>query len=210
MCHQWPRICYVCRNHNPVLTSFMTYHRVYSKSYATGATCEVDTNLLSFWSTWVESQFYRGSCCSIFSFLCSALQISVCPFFLFSFCHCVVCPSIYGFWLPLWILQTFAFCNDPLKKRPHRKRHVWSSSMGCVVWKISIYRRVWNVFWVNLEWYWSKLILNWCLFLTISHFILKFEIFCHLVIALSALLRLITSDYPFGIFKLFLNILVVA
>jgi hypothetical protein len=24
------------------------------------------------------------------------------PFF---FCHCIVCPSIYGFWLPLWYLQ---------------------------------------------------------------------------------------------------------
>jgi hypothetical protein len=29
--------------------------------------------------------------------------LSFCPF---SFDHCVVCPSIYGFWLPLWYLQT--------------------------------------------------------------------------------------------------------
>ena len=29
----------------------------------------------------------------------------VCPFF--SFCHCIDCPSIYGFWLPLWYLQAF-------------------------------------------------------------------------------------------------------
>ena len=27
-------------------------------------------------------------------------------FCLFSFGHCVVCSSIYGFWLPLWYLQT--------------------------------------------------------------------------------------------------------
>jgi hypothetical protein len=27
-------------------------------------------------------------------------------FFLFAFGHCVVCPSIYGFRLPLWYLQT--------------------------------------------------------------------------------------------------------
>jgi hypothetical protein len=27
-----------------------------------------------------------------------------CPFY---FGHCVVCPSIYGFWLPLWHLQSF-------------------------------------------------------------------------------------------------------
>jgi hypothetical protein len=26
--------------------------------------------------------------------------------FLFFFCHCVVFSSIYGFWLPLWYLQT--------------------------------------------------------------------------------------------------------
>ena len=27
----------------------------------------------------------------------------------FSFDHCVVCPSIYGFWLSLWYLQTLQF-----------------------------------------------------------------------------------------------------
>jgi hypothetical protein len=29
----------------------------------------------------------------------------------FSFGHCVVCPSIYGFWLPLWYLQTLFNLN---------------------------------------------------------------------------------------------------
>ena len=29
---------------------------------------------------------------------------------LVSFCHCVVCPSIYVFWLPLWYFQTFCHC----------------------------------------------------------------------------------------------------
>ena len=29
--------------------------------------------------------------------------LSFCTFF---FGHCAVCPSIYGFWLPLWYLQT--------------------------------------------------------------------------------------------------------
>jgi hypothetical protein len=32
------------------------------------------------------------------------LWIVVFPFLLFSFGHCVVCYSIYGFWLPLWYL----------------------------------------------------------------------------------------------------------
>ena len=31
----------------------------------------------------------------------------VCSFVSFLFCHCIVCPSIYGLWLPLWYLQTF-------------------------------------------------------------------------------------------------------
>ena len=37
--------------------------------------------------------------CVCFVYRC----LSICPF---SFGHCVVCPSIYGFWLPLWYLQT--------------------------------------------------------------------------------------------------------
>jgi Ca2+/Na+ antiporter len=28
LCDKWPQICSVCRNHNPVLSSFMTYHQV--------------------------------------------------------------------------------------------------------------------------------------------------------------------------------------
>jgi hypothetical protein len=35
---KWPRICSVCRNHNPFLSSFMTYHRVCNKSNTTAAT----------------------------------------------------------------------------------------------------------------------------------------------------------------------------
>ena len=41
--------------------------------------------------------FQQCSCYSIFSFMCSVLQIVVCPFVFFSFSHCVVCPSIYRF-----------------------------------------------------------------------------------------------------------------
>jgi hypothetical protein len=28
LCHKWPRICSTYRKHFPVLSSFMTYHRV--------------------------------------------------------------------------------------------------------------------------------------------------------------------------------------
>jgi hypothetical protein len=34
---------YVCRNHIPILSSFMTYHRVCNKSNTTGAMCDAGT-----------------------------------------------------------------------------------------------------------------------------------------------------------------------
>ena len=36
-------ICSVCRNHNPVLSSFMTYYRVCKKRNTTGVTCGAGT-----------------------------------------------------------------------------------------------------------------------------------------------------------------------
>ena len=45
------------------------------------------------------------SCCSILSFLSNVLYI--CSWVRFSFGYCIVCPSIYTIWLPLWYLQTF-------------------------------------------------------------------------------------------------------
>jgi hypothetical protein len=68
MCYKWPRICSVCRYHNQVLSSFMTYQLVCNKNNTTGVTMEQE--LLTF----------RTSCCSIFSFLCSILYIFDCPF----------------------------------------------------------------------------------------------------------------------------------
>ena len=38
----------------------------------------------------------------VFIVFCKALLV----FYPFSFSHCIVCPSIYGFWLPRWCLQT--------------------------------------------------------------------------------------------------------
>ena len=44
----------------------------------------------------------------IFSFICMFVDrcLSFCTF---SFGHCIVCSSIYGFWLPLWYLQTLLY-----------------------------------------------------------------------------------------------------
>jgi len=44
------QICSVCRNHNPVLSLFMTFHWVYNKSNLTGATSEAEIAYL-FWNT---------------------------------------------------------------------------------------------------------------------------------------------------------------
>ena len=54
--------------------------------------------------------FQWGSCDSFFSFPCSILSVIVCPF---SFSHCIVRTSIYGFQLPLWYFQ---ICLLPYKK----------------------------------------------------------------------------------------------
>ena len=43
LCHKWPCICSICCNHNPVLSSFMTYHWVCNKSNTTCATCGAGT-----------------------------------------------------------------------------------------------------------------------------------------------------------------------
>ena len=54
--------------------------------------------------------FYCGSCYSIFSCMCMFCR-SLFVLCTFSFGHCVVCSSIYGFWLPLWYLQTLPHWN---------------------------------------------------------------------------------------------------
>jgi len=41
--YKWPRICSVCSNHNPVLSSFMTYHRICHKSNTMNVTLREGT-----------------------------------------------------------------------------------------------------------------------------------------------------------------------
>jgi hypothetical protein len=38
LCHKWPRICSIFSKHFPVLSSIMTYHRVYNWSNTTSST----------------------------------------------------------------------------------------------------------------------------------------------------------------------------
>jgi hypothetical protein len=94
LCHKWPRVCFAWRNHSVVLSSFITVHWVCNKSNAMCANRGAGTAAIS-------TCFWWESCCSIFIFFSfgSILYMIVC-----SFGHCIVCPSIYRFWLPFWYL----------------------------------------------------------------------------------------------------------
>jgi hypothetical protein len=176
------------------------------------------------------------------------IQILITP--LVSCGHCIVCSSIYGFWLPLWylvaivlsVLLRYTYSDYPVGI-------VWSlcclsfdiqilitplvSCGHCVVCSSSICR-----FWLPV-WYLVAIVLSvllryadsdypfgilwplYCLSFDIqilitplvscSHYIVCPSIYrfwlplWYLVaIVLSVLLRYTDSDYPFGIFKLFL------
>jgi len=104
--------------------------------------------------------------------------LSFCPY---SFGHCVVCPSIYGFWLHLWYLQTLIkrvlleeqvllILSEHLRSLPKLSGvHVAHSFVFCVVFCMS------------------------CL----SFFVIVFSV-----------TWFTSSDYLFGFFKLFLTVIV--
>jgi hypothetical protein len=68
LCHKWPRICSTCRKHIPVHSSFLTYHRVCYYINTTGATSGAGTAYPS--EHMISPPVFRGSCYSIFSFIC--------------------------------------------------------------------------------------------------------------------------------------------
>ena len=92
-------ICSVCHNYNPVLSSFMIYHRVCYKGYKTGATSGVGTVTLP--DHLDSSPVFSGVRVAQSLVFCVMLCISLLvPLSFFSCDHYIVCPSIYGFWLP--------------------------------------------------------------------------------------------------------------
>jgi chemotaxis signal transduction protein len=96
LCHKSPRLCSICRNHNPVLSSFMTYHRVCNQN-TTADTILVKHELFTIPEHLRSLPALAGSCI--------VLYIIVFWFHRLSFDHCVVCPSlIYAVWLPHWYL----------------------------------------------------------------------------------------------------------
>ena len=75
----------VYNNHNPVVSSFMTYHRVGSESTTTGATRGTRTGTRpDFTSGDRVARFQLSALC----FVDHCLSLSHFPF-----SHCIVCPS---------------------------------------------------------------------------------------------------------------------
>ena len=80
--------------HFLVLSSFMSYHRICNYINTTGATSRAVTAYPS------RAPEFTPSFMCMFCRCCFVLLY-------FFVCPCVVCSSsIYGFWLPLWYLQT--------------------------------------------------------------------------------------------------------
>ena len=124
------------------------------------------------------------------------------PFF---FCHCIVCPSIYGFWLPLWYRRA-SLCPFAL----------FILSLYCLsffyLWLL-ITSLVPSSFSLSLCAFSFVIVLSVRLLFTASDYL--FGIFKLLLsfcpfsffIVLSVVPLFTSSDYPFGIFKLFFVLL---
>ena len=85
LCHGWPRMCSACHGNFPGLSLFVTYRRICCWMDTTDATGGARAACPSGTPVFVPG-FWWGSC---------------------PFGHCVGYFSlIYGFWLPLWYLQT--------------------------------------------------------------------------------------------------------
>jgi hypothetical protein len=101
---QWPPICSTYRKHFTVLYSYMTYYWVCNYIITTSATSGSGFTDPSGVPEFIP--VFSGTPVT------RPLALYVCPvyrcfsFCTFSFRHYVVCSLIYGFWLPLWSLQT--------------------------------------------------------------------------------------------------------
>jgi hypothetical protein len=94
-----------CRNYNPIISSFMTYHRDSNKSKAMGSTCEAvvayPSGSSEFTPVFSKVRVVRSLVlCVVF---CRSLFVLL-SFFFWSLC----CLSFFGFWLfPSRCFQAF-------------------------------------------------------------------------------------------------------
>ena len=81
--------------------------------------------LLFIRSTWDHSWFYLNVLLNIqYSLQCSVIIVSFWDYSI-SFCHCIICPSIYSFQLPFWYFQTFPTSKEKYKiSKPESQLHL--------------------------------------------------------------------------------------
>jgi hypothetical protein len=101
--HRRPWLVSLCRNHNPALCSYVTYHWSVDKSYNTVGT---GTDYLSGASEFTSVCFVLAQSFVFCVVFCRSLFVLL---IFLSFGHCVVCPSIYGFWLPPLLSSKFSY-----------------------------------------------------------------------------------------------------
>jgi accessory gene regulator protein AgrB len=93
---KWPSICSVCRNHKPVLFSFMKYHLVCYKSIVSGAGTTTLAEHLG------APPVFSGVRVAQSSISCAVF----CKLLFVLFCHCIVLS--FDFWL---LITPLVFLN---------------------------------------------------------------------------------------------------
>ena len=192
-CHKWPQLC--CK-HSPVLSTFMTYHRVCHWNNSTGATSGGGTAYTS-WAREFIPGFNWGSCCAIFSF-CVVFCLSFCPFFFAIVLSIFLWFTASGF--PFGIFKFLAITVSVL----------WFTAFDYTfgIFKrltIALYILIW---FMAFEYHFDifnlwAIVFSVLLRFTTSDYL--FDIFKLWATVLSVLLRFTTSDYLFDIFKLFID-----
>ena len=155
MCHKWPRICSTCHKHFLVLSSFATYYRVCNLINTTGVTSGAGTATLP--EHMSSPPIFSGVRVTRSLDLCVNFVDSRLSFCIFSFDHCVVCStSIYGFWLPLWYLQTLLVLYDYLNTA---RKMIFARYLMIVLVDTGHFDRThiclscqsWSSIWINLS-----------------------------------------------------------
>ena len=104
LCHKWLRLSSISCNYYPVLISFVVYRWVCNKTNTTNGTVAAPPGALDFTPDFLCGFDWFLMLIPRFLVLCFVDRcLSFCHF---SFDHCIVCPSIYGFYLPLRYFQS--------------------------------------------------------------------------------------------------------
>ena len=101
---------------------FIRHHLQMSTDYLLDATSGAGTAYASRAPEWSPPVF-SGVHVTRSLVLCVCFVDRCVSFCTFSFGHCVVCSSIYGFWLPLWYLQTLLILSTWLYLDTHTRCH---------------------------------------------------------------------------------------